>query len=93
MAFITILGSKMTLILPDSCFTSDILINIHTMWLHCGSLIVSIYLLISKEVEINKKNFINSIIVFLIFVVLAAVFVVLLHKLSCFIFRNAFSKF
>lgn len=73
LAFVTILGSLVTLILPDSCFTSDILINIHTMWLHCGSLVVSVYLLISKEVEINKKNFINSIIVFLIFVVIAEV--------------------
>lgn len=73
MAFVTILGSIVTLILPDSCFTSDILINIHTMWLHCGSLVVSIYLLMSKEVEINKKNFINSFIVFLVFVVLAEV--------------------
>lgn len=73
MAFVTILGSLVTLILPDSCFTSDILINIHTMWLHCGSLVVSIYLLISREVEINKKNFINSILVFLIFVVIAEI--------------------
>ena len=73
MAFITILGSLITLIIPDSCFTSDILINIHTMWLHCGSLVVSVYLLMSREVEINKKNLINSFIVFLVFVVIAEV--------------------
>ena len=47
MAFVTILGSFMTIIIPDSCFTKDILINIHTMWLHCGSLVVSIYLIMS----------------------------------------------
>ncbi|MBR6690413.1 MAG: YwaF family protein [Bacilli bacterium] len=80
MSFITILGSLVTLILPDSCFTSDILINIHTMWLHCGSLVVSIYLLMSKEVEINKKNFINSFIVFLVFVVLAEVLNVVIYN-------------
>ena len=73
MAFVTILGSLVTLIIPDSCFTSDILINIHTMWLHCGSLVVSVYLLMSREVEINKKNLINSFIVFLVFVVIAEV--------------------
>lgn len=73
MSFVTILGSLVTLIIPDSCFTSDILINIHTMWLHCGSLVVSIYLLMSKEVEITKKNLINSFVVFLIFVVIAEV--------------------
>lgn len=73
MAFVTILGSLVTLIIPDSCFTSDILINIHTMWLHCGSLVVSVYLLISGEVEINKNNLVNSFIVFLIFVLFAEV--------------------
>ena len=73
MSFVTILGSIMTIMLPDSCFTSDILINIHTMWLHCGSLVVSVYLLMSREVEINKKNLINSFIVFLIFAVIAEV--------------------
>jgi len=73
MAFVTILGSLMTLLIPDSCFTSDILINIHTMWLHCGSLVVSVYLIMSREVEINKKNLINSFIVFLVFVVIAEV--------------------
>ena len=73
MAFVTILGSLVTLIIPDSCFTSDVLINIHTMWLHCGSLVVSVYLLMSREVEINKKNLINSFLVFLAFIVIAEV--------------------
>ena len=80
MAFVTILGSLVTLILPDSCFTSDILINIHTMWLHCGSLVVSIYLLMSREVEINKKNFINSFVVFLIFVVIAEILNIIIYN-------------
>lgn len=70
-AFYTILGSIMTIIIPDSCFTSDILINIHTMYLHCGSLVVSIYLLITKEIEINYKNLFAGFIVFLVFVFIA----------------------
>jgi len=71
MAFITILGSVMTAIIPDSCFTSDILVNIHTMWLHFGSLVVSVYLLVSGEVELKKSNLVNSILVFLMFVLIA----------------------
>lgn len=43
----------MTIMLPESCFTSDILVNIHTMWLHCGSFVVSV---ISKEIEINNRK-------------------------------------
>jgi len=71
MAYITILGSISTMIMPDSCFTTDILVNIHTMWLHLGSFVVSVYLLMSGEVKINIKNLMQAIIVFLIFVIIA----------------------
>lgn len=71
MAFFTILGSIATIIMPDSCFTSDILVNIHTMWLHCGSLVVSVYLLLTNKVEANIINLKRSINVFLIFVGIA----------------------
>jgi len=72
-AFTTILGSFMTIIIPTSCFTKDILVNIHTMWLHCGSFVLSIYLVMTKEVKINIKNLISAIIVFLMFVLFAQV--------------------
>jgi len=67
MAYVTILGGLMTILIPDSCFVSDTLVNIHTMWLHCGSFVVSVYLLISGEVKINKSNLLRSFIVFLVF--------------------------
>ena len=70
-AYFTILGSIATIIMPDSCFTSDILINIHTMYLHCGSLVVSVYLLISKEVKINYESLLHGFIVFLMFAFIA----------------------
>lgn len=73
MAFATILGSIVTILLPDSCFTSDILVNIHTMWLHCGSFVVSIYLLMTGAVKIEKQNLKSAIKVFLVFVLLAEV--------------------
>lgn len=49
-AFISLLASTAVAILPDSCFTTDILVNIHTMYLHCGSLAVAFYLLLSGEI-------------------------------------------
>lgn len=67
LAFVTILGSISTILMPDSCFTSDILVNVHTMWLHLGSFVVSIYLLMSGEIKLTKRNFISSIKVFLVF--------------------------
>lgn len=80
MAFITMLGSIATVIMPDSCFTSDVLVNIHTMWLHCGSLVVSVYLLMSNEVELNINNIKNSTYVFLFFVFLALVLNIVLYN-------------
>jgi len=71
LAYITIWGSMATMILPDSCFTSDILVNIHTMWLHLGSFVVSIYLFMSGEVSINLKSLKGACYIFLIFVVIA----------------------
>ena len=51
LAFVTIWGGLLTVIIPDSCFTSDTLINIHTMWLHCGSLVISLYLIMLKPAK------------------------------------------
>lgn len=72
-AFITIIGSFVTIIMPNSCFVEMIEINIHTMWLHCGSFVLSIYLLMSGEVELSKKNLKNAFMVFLVFVFIAEI--------------------
>lgn len=70
-AYTTILGSMASALLPDSLFVPDILVNVHTMWLHLGSLVVSIYLLMSKEVEVNLKSLFRGFLVFLVFVIIA----------------------
>ena len=41
------------------------------MWLHLGSLVVSIYLIMSKEVKLNIKSYFSAIMVFLITIILA----------------------
>lgn len=70
MAYVTILGSIATAIIPNDVFVEDILINIHTMWLHLGSLVVSVYLLMSREVTTSGKDFLRSIITFAIFILI-----------------------
>ena len=82
MAYITILGSISTILIPESCFVSDILVNIHTMWLHLGSFVVSVYLLMSKEVKTNFESLKGSVIVFLIFVVIAEVMNIVLYNIG-----------
>lgn len=81
-AFITILGSFITIIIPDSCFVETIEVNIHTMWLHCMSFVVSIYLLINNVVKINKHNLINAFIVFLIFVGIAELLNIIIYNIG-----------
>ncbi len=81
MAFFTIWGSLMTMILPDSCFVETTLVNVHTMFLHCGSFVVSVYLLITKEIKINKKNLLYSFIVFIFFVYLAELLNIVMYNL------------
>ena len=71
MAYFTILGSLATIIYPSNCFTSMIEVNIHTMWLHMGSLVVSIYLMMVGEVKPNKQSFISALITFLAFAAVA----------------------
>ena len=69
-AYTTILGSLASAIIPDALFVSDVLVNIHAMWLHLGSLIVSIYILMSKEVKLSREYFFSGIVVFLVFVII-----------------------
>lgn len=71
MSFITILGGFMAMMIPDSCFTEDILVNIHTMWLHCGSFVVSIYLIKTRISKFEKTDLLQAIYVFTAFVFVA----------------------
>ena len=82
MAYVTILGGLVTILIPSSCFTKDILINVHTMWLHCGSFVVSIYLLMSGTVKINKENLKSAFKVFLIFVLIAEILNIWIYNMG-----------
>lgn len=80
LVFFTILGSISTMIYPESCFTSEILINVHTMVLHCGSFVVSCYLVMNKLVKIKIKELFNGYKVFLIFALIALVIDIGIYK-------------
>jgi len=80
LAYTTILGSIASAIIPDSLFVSEVLINVHAMWLHLGSLVVSLYLFMSKEVIPDKNSFFSAIGVFLIFVIFANMLNIAIYK-------------
>lgn len=71
MAYVTLLGSIAVMIMPDSCLTTDVLVNIHTMWLHFGSFVVSIYLLMTNTVKVSWQSLKHGLIVFGIFLLIA----------------------
>ena len=91
LCFYTILGSIATMIIPNSCFVKDILVNIHTMYLHCGSFVLSIYLLIN-EIKPTKQNIIGSFKIFIICVLLALTLDISFYNLG-FIGNNTFNMF
>ena len=82
MAYVTILGSLATMIMPDSCLTTDILVNIHTMWLHFGSFVVSIYLLMTGTVKINFTSLKKSLLIFIIFLIIANSMNIIIYNLG-----------
>ena len=71
LSMFTILGGLMTLLIPDSCFCSDTLANIHTMWLHCGGFVLSMYLLMSGAVKPEMQTWVRGVKVFLALVAIA----------------------
>ena len=79
-AYTTILGSIASAIIPDQLFVPEILINVHAMFLHLGSLVVSVYLLLSGEVKINIKSLFRGFIVFLIVVVIANILNIVIYN-------------
>lgn len=80
MAFVTILGSIATALYPESCFVRTVMVDIHTMYLHFGSLIVSVYLLASGEVKVHFRNLLRGYGVFLVFALLAEILNVAIYQ-------------
>ena len=71
LAFVSILGSLATALYPETCFVSTVMVDLHTMYLHLGSLVVSVYLLATGEIRPRFRNLLRGFAVFLIFAALA----------------------
>lgn len=82
LAYITILGGISTILIPDSCFTNEVLININTMWIHCGSLVISIYLLMSGTIKPSLINLRNAINVFVVCIITASLLNVIVYNFN-----------
>lgn len=79
MAFISILGSLATVIYPETCFCSNIEVNIHTMFLHCMSFVLSIYIIL-HELKGTLKELKDAGVVFIIFEMIALTLDIVFYK-------------
>lgn len=73
LAFFTILGGLSVIIYPETCFCKTIEVNIHTMFLHCGSFVISTYILMNNHIKLNIKNVFKGLKVFIVFIVIALI--------------------
>lgn len=64
LAYFTILASICVALLPDAIYTEEVLINVHTSFLHMGGLFLSLWLLCSGQVR-AKADFWGGYLVFL----------------------------
>ena len=79
-AFITILGSVAVMIIPSDCFIDEVLVNIHTTYLHFGSCVVSCYLLFSKEISVKINSYLKALAVFISFAMTANSLNILVYR-------------
>lgn len=71
LSLVTILGGLMTILIPTSCFCGDVLVNIHTMWLHCGCFVLAVYLLMSGTVKLQRQSWVRGLMVFFVMAAIA----------------------
>lgn len=80
LSYFTIISAVMVMLLPDSCFCTDLEVNIHTMYLHCGSFVVGSFLIINRKEETDIKGFLHGLSVFLVMVSIAMTMNITFYK-------------
>lgn len=80
LAYFTVLGSIAVALMPGSIFTDEVLINVHTSFLHMGGLFISLWLPVSGRVK-AKRDFWGGYKVFLFFAGMAFVLNIAVYHL------------
>ena len=79
-SFFTILGGIMVMLLPSDVYTRIVISNIHTTVLHAGGIVVSLFLIITGYVRLEKKSLLRGLFVYLTCVAVAQTLNVTLYK-------------
>lgn len=81
LAYFTLLGSVAVALFPENIYTEEVLINIHTSFLHMGGLFLSLWLLFSDRVA-PKRDFWDGYKVFLCFAGFALVLNIAVYHMA-----------
>jgi len=73
LAFYTIISAIAVMAYPTTVFVEDLIVDIHTMILHCGSLVISCFVIINKLCDFTIKTYFKGTIVFIIAVIIALI--------------------
>lgn len=71
LAFYTVVAGYATVLMPTTLFIRMIEVDIHTMFIHCGSIVIGMYLLISGHARPALRNLRDAFFVFLVYVGIA----------------------
>ena len=82
LGFFSVISMALVMMIPGDVFTRNPVINVHTMVMHAGGLVVAIYVLLSKRVEFSVKSLLKGGIVFLSTAALALFMDILVVKLG-----------
>lgn len=89
LAYFTLLASISVALLPETIFTDEVLINVHTSFLHLGGLFLSLWLLVSGKVK-YRQDFWGGYRVFLCFTGIALLLNIAVYHLFDLKFSGAF---
>lgn len=80
LAYYTLLGSIAVALMPNTIYTDEVLINVHTSFLHMGALFLSLWLLCSGRVTAKRDTW-GGYVVFLCFAGIALLMNIVVYHL------------
>jgi len=80
LSYFTIISALAVIVYPGLVFCEYTLVNIQTMYLHCGSLILSMYLIFNNKEDKSIKGVIKGLKVFIVMVSIALILNIVVYN-------------
>ena len=93
LGFYTTAAGFATVLMPTTLFVRTIEVNVHTMFIHCGSIVIGLYLLISGNAKPAFSHLRDAFFVFLTYVGIAELLNVFVYQSGVLGSDNVFNMF